>query len=547
MQAFVYEFYLVLQQLGFGNAWAGLKDPRAKLKQDSLSAGLLSDLVHLQKKGVKANGHNAMLVSVDSEPYAFVEWVFVKLLENLGYHVVILSGKASIHEPWIDLNPDTDLILWNKYLRAGSFLEVVEAIKGINSFDEYLDFNYMGIRAGRNAAATMMRSLRIGTISMDDKPVRSIATRYLLEAVSCIKAAKKIQNEWTPAVSLFVDKGYLPQGPLFETAIHQGTDVMTWNVSHRPDSLVFKRYDKDSCDEHYLSLSDKSWDSILEEAWSVDKAKDVRDEVDHCYLDGSWYAEVGTQLGTRDVTRGEFCERLNLDTSKKIACIFSHIVWDGTFFWGTDIYQDYEEWLIETVKAAAKNTNVQWLIKFHPANRVKNARDKFEGVPVEIRLVEKLFDELPAHFHYIYPDSAISSKTVLDNIDYCLTVRGTVGIESALRGVPVLTAGTGRYHGKGFTLDAMDANEYEQKIAEIHKISPLSDEQRNLALRFAYAEFIQRPLKCEIFRLHYATDSKASASPELLIKDVLAWDKAREYVALKNWILKKDSMEWLAS
>ena len=39
------------------------------------------------------------------------------------------------------------------------------------------------------------------------------------------------------------------------------------------------------------------------------------------------------------------------------------------------------------------------------------------------------------------------------NIDFALTVRGTVGCELACYGVPVITAGTGRYSHQGFTVD----------------------------------------------------------------------------------------------
>ena len=47
----------------------------------------------------------------------------------------------------------------------------------------------------------------------------------------------------------------------------------------------------------------------------------------------------------------------------------------GTFFYGTDLFGSYEEWFVETMKIACANPHVNWIVKIHPANIVKNVRD----------------------------------------------------------------------------------------------------------------------------------------------------------------------------
>ena len=46
------------------------------------------------------------------------------------------------------------------------------------------------------------------------------------------------------------------------------------------------------------------------------------------------------------------------------------------FFFGKDIFLDYEEWFKETLKIMIKNKEINWIIKAHPANSVKDYRDK---------------------------------------------------------------------------------------------------------------------------------------------------------------------------
>ncbi|MBI3392624.1 MAG: hypothetical protein HY039_05490 [Nitrospirae bacterium] len=104
-------------------------------------------------------------------------------------------------------------------------------------------------------------------------------------------------------------------------------------------------------------------------------------ELSENYRSGEWYSEVGTQFEKRFFAADELCRMLRLDPPKKTAVIFPHIVWDGTFFYGTDLFENYEEWLVETVRAACGNDRVNWLVKIHPANVVKNARDGWSRTP----------------------------------------------------------------------------------------------------------------------------------------------------------------------
>ena len=48
------------------------------------------------------------------------------------------------------------------------------------------------------------------------------------------------------------------------------------------------------------------------------------------------------------------------------------------------------------------------------------------------------------------PDSSVSTFSLIRLMDYCLTVRGTVGLRSTIFGKLVLTAGAGRYDKFGF-------------------------------------------------------------------------------------------------
>src|SRR5208283_4163784 len=157
-------------------------------------------------------------------------------------------------------------------------------------------------------------------------------------------------------------------------------------------------------------------------------------------------------------------ERLSLDPNKKTAFIFPHILWDAALFWGKSLFRDFEEWFVETVRLACANDNLNWVIKIHPANRRVRESGSLQGEYAEVVTLRKYIGKLPPHIVMIPPESEISTYSLFPIIDYCLTVCGTVGIEAARLGIPVLTAGSGPYDHRGFTVDSNSREEYCEKV-----------------------------------------------------------------------------------
>jgi hypothetical protein len=101
-------------------------------------------------------------------------------------------------------------------------------------------------------------------------------------------------------------------------------------------------------------------------------------------------------------------------------------------------------------------------------------------------------------------DTDISTMSLFQGTDYGVTVRGTSGMELPCFGKPCLTAGTGRYSGLGFAVDSATANEYLGRLAAIHELTPLSNEQVLLAKWHAYIAFVLRPWTMKSAKSHFA-------------------------------------------
>jgi hypothetical protein len=182
--------------------------------------------------------------------------------------------------------------------------------------------------------------------------------------------------------------------------------------------------------------------------------------------------------------------------------LYSHVLWDATFWFGSSLFPDYGSWLVETVRCALDNPRVNWIIKMHPENatkaRMHSGRYRIEDLE-EYRLLTAHFPRLPEHVALLVPEDDTNPVSFFDVADWALTVRGTIGLELPCFGIPVLTAGTGGYSGRGFTIDSATVDEYRARLAAIEEIEPLDEERTELAQRFTNAVFYRKPIPIDSF------------------------------------------------
>ena len=136
----------------------------------------------------------------------------------------------------------------------------------------------------------------------------------------------------------------------------------------------------------------------------------------------------------------------------------------------------------------------------------------------------------------VRPETPISTYSLFQIADYVITVRGTVGIEAALFGVPVITAGTGRYDSRGFTFDSRTKDEYLTRLATLETSPPMTADQIELAEKYAYYVFLGRPLRLSCASLEYARDGKASPILTVRCRTPDQWLASPDMISLIDWI-----------
>jgi hypothetical protein len=163
-------------------------------------------------------------------------------------------------------------------------------------------------------------------------------------------------------------------------------------------------------------------------------------------------------------------------------------------------------WFRETLRLAAEDDSVQWLVKLHPALLWKLESNQVEEDPAELDIIRATLGELPPHMKLLMPDHDVDNRELFELLDAAVTIRGTVGMELPQLGVPVLTAGTSDYAGRGFTIDADTVEEYEANVRRIGELPRLDADAIRKAKLYAYGVFCQKPWVYTSYRTDFMTE-----------------------------------------
>jgi hypothetical protein len=175
--------------------------------------------------------------------------------------------------------------------------------------------------------------------------------------------------------------------------------------------------------------------------------------------------------------------KLGWRDERPIVCVFMHCLSDVPRN-DEQIYRDYYQWVLETLKIAERDNSKYWIFKTHPANR--------GGYDVT-NTTEDLKQRFKSCEHIFFLDDELDKIEIFAICDLTVTVRGSIAYEMALFGKPVLLAGRSASSDMGFTHVAHTAAEYENLLTTDFSTLTFSHEmQERVNFYLIYDKIIYR-------------------------------------------------------
>jgi hypothetical protein len=186
-----------------------------------------------------------------------------------------------------------------------------------------------------------------------------------------------------------------------------------------------------------------------------------------------------------DTTR----KALGLD-DRPVVLLAANVLGDSLTLGRNIFAESMSEWVTRTVQFFANRPNVQLVIRIHPGEKLVPQAKSMGAV------VREALPEIPSHIHLIGALDNVNTYDLIEIADLGLAYTTTVGVETAMNGIPVIACGDTHYRGRGFTINPSSWGEYFFILDKVLSDFPayrLTEEQVAKAWNYAYLFFFEYP------------------------------------------------------
>lgn len=322
-------------------------------------------------------------------------------------------------------------------------------------------------------------------------------------SVAAVESAlEQILDSFRPEVVFTLNGLFAAERAVRAVAANRGVRVVTYELAPRKGTLTFGQGN---------AAPEMNMDRLAEDQRSRPLStaeQDALDDLLQARVEGTGSHEryFGDSPEHEEVV---VRKSVGLSPSVRTISTFTNLAWDTALFGNDVAYESQFDWLAHACKSVRALGDTALVIRVHPAeSRWGTAQ------PVEAELAARV-GPLPPNVLLVRPDDPLSSYGLLAISDLVLGYTTTVGLEAAVRGIPVAVAGRTHYRGRGFTIDIESHADLEKAIAEPPAMSP---EQVDLARRYAFAFFFRlmipfKHVRSVNGRLAYVPTSAAELLP----------------------------------
>jgi hypothetical protein len=247
--------------------------------------------------------------------------------------------------------------------------------------------------------------------------------------------------------------------------------------------------------------TDALWEARRREPLT-DQQREKIAALEHARSRGGTYGKGTRQWQDAAAEGGEQVRRaLDLD-SRPIILLPTNVLGDSLTLGRHVFAASMAEWIEATVRYFGSKPQVQLVVRVHPGERLIKGTSMMD-------VVERVAQADPRNIHVVGPSEKVNTYDVMDVARLGLVYTTTVGMEMAMRGVPVIVAGNTHYRRRGFTRDPSSWEEYFAILDESldglasHR---LTGDQVESAWNYAYRFFFEYPFDFPWRLMHFWKD-----------------------------------------
>lgn len=347
-------------------------------------------------------------------------------------------------------------IFFNLYFCIISFFMALDKYYKLQNPSKLLDLKIKHIKVGDLIYDSVLKKNNLFTIDT----INHLVFREIFQAHILYFQFKKNLLKFTPDYLITSHIVYVEFGIAVRIAKSIGINILeSTDLLHTIFGSEFKYHEIN----YHSALKNKLKNLILipddNKISDYDELIEKRLEAKFANIDAY------TNFSKPNIEPRDIRTKYDINSHMEIMSIFPHIFSDSPHSSSNLLFNDYYTFLESTIKFASKNSNVFYFVRPHPM-----------GSFAEYTAIRSIVRDSNAPNIKLF-GSDFSGKSLLNISNYVCTAQGSVGLEAAALGIPVVLVGDAFYSGLGFTYDCVNIGSFMNYIKNPHLLNALNKEQ----------------------------------------------------------------------
>ena len=306
--------------------------------------------------------------------------------------------------------------------------------------------------------------------------------KYVFSAEASYQAYLSILNEEKPSRVVCHHGIYVPQGLALYACEELEIPVYCWVPMYRAGTILLSKQDT-----YHRTLPTEGQESFADFQFQEPMRQSIRQ-----YLISRESGKNDWISFNRPGNSGLVQRVIGSEDYEVTYLLLTNVIWDAQVHYRASAYSDMLSWIIDTIAQFQGMPKKRLIIRIHPGEKKGTVKSR-----------QSTFDEIKRHYKSLPPniliidadDEYVSTYDLIDLSDAAIIYGTKAGIEIAARGKRVIVVGDAWCRGKGFTIDAVDMEDYHKILRNRRPPRAMSEEEIRLAEKYAYYLFFRRSIE----------------------------------------------------
>ncbi len=386
-----------------------------------------------------------------------------------------------------------DCLSFKQYITEEDIKKIEEKASKLNP-EELLDYQYLGVNVGDYARASTNRFYLSGQpLNLEDSKQVAVLRKKLVNSMFTTKVAHGVYLKEKPTCVFSLHGVYSTWGPFFDYFRNQNIDVFVYNSTATPLSLG----------RFVFTHNGRGFDIVGRDTWNDFKTTPLSQE-EESKVDAYFSARLrGEAIELKmfeknfdNTPKETLIQSLNNKKYLRRYVLFSNLTWDSVIdISDKGAFENIFAWIDQTIDYFKKHPNYQLIIKPHPSELIWERKNK----RVRDYILEH-HPNLPENIKVLKADTPLLAYDLVNQETISLVFGGTLGLELAAQGLPLLNTARSHYSDAGVSYHVKTLEDYLSSLDNSDKIISFTKTNQKLAKKYAYFYLFRTMVRIPFYR-----------------------------------------------